>query len=182
MQSASSRSSVSVTARVARWSANHRWWVFAASLLVLVAAVVASVTYSPQLQDGDGNVGESKVGLDVLDKQFPQDADSPEQLLFNHPSLNVDDRAYQETVEVLVAELRELPQVVSVSSYYETNDPSMVSEDRHVLRAAVLIDSEIEVDGHRADAVLDAVKEARQAAQDDGYPSPSWATRPPGER
>ena len=157
------------TARISQWSAKHRWWVLAATLLVLVAAVFASATYEPQLQDGDGGVRESKAASDLLDEKFPQGTDASEQLLFSNPSLSVDDPAYRETVEVLVAELRELPQVMSVSSYYETTDPSLVSEDRHVLRAAVLIDSEIDDDGERADAVLDAVADAREAAEDGGY-------------
>ncbi len=157
------------TARISRWSARHRWWVLAATLLTLVAAVVASTTFAPQLQDGADGVGDSKAASDILSEKFPQGTPSPEQLLFSNTDLTVDDPGYQATVEVLVARLRELPQVTSVESFYETGDPSMVSEDRHVLRIAVLIDRDVEIDGHRADAVLVAVAEAREANEADGY-------------
>ena len=35
-------STLSFTGRLARWSATHRWWVVAASVLVLVAAMFVS--------------------------------------------------------------------------------------------------------------------------------------------
>ena len=82
---------VTPTAKVARWSAKHRWWVLAATLLTLVASVVASGMYEPQLQDGDGDVGESKAASELLDEKFPQGTPSSEQLLFSHSELSVDD-------------------------------------------------------------------------------------------
>ena len=81
----------------------------------------------------------------------------------------MDDLAYQQVVATLVEELRALPQVKSVATYYETNDSSTVSEDRHVQRAIVTIDREVEVEGHRADAILDVVANAREAASGEGY-------------
>ena len=121
---------LSPTARISRWSAKQRWWVLAATLLTLVAAVAASAIYEPQLQDGDAAVGESKAASELLNERFPRGTPSPEQLLFSNPDLSVDDPGYQGTVETLVAQLRALPQVESVASFYETGDPSMVSEDR----------------------------------------------------
>ena len=69
------------TARISRRSARHRWWVLAATLLTLVAAVVASATFAPQLQDGADGVGDSKAASDILSEKFPQGTPSPEQLL-----------------------------------------------------------------------------------------------------
>ena len=156
------------TARVSQWSATHRWWVLAATLLVLVAAVFASITFEVRLQDGDGGVGESNAGAEVIDEKFPHGGDASEQLLFSHLDLSVDDLAYQQVVERLVGELRMLPQVKSVATYYETGDSSTVSQDRQVQRV-VTIDREVEVEGHRADAILDVVANAREAASGDGY-------------
>ena len=81
---------VTPTAKVARWSAKHRWWVLAATLLTLVVSVVASGIYEPQLQDGDGDVGESKAASELLDDKFPSGTPSAEQLLFSNPDLSVD--------------------------------------------------------------------------------------------
>ena len=73
------------TGRVSQWSAKHRWWVLAATLLVLMAAVFASSAFEVQLQDGEGNVGESKAGATVIDEKFPHGGEASEQLLFSHP-------------------------------------------------------------------------------------------------
>ena len=45
----------------------------------------------------------------------------------------------------------------------------MVSDNGHVQRARIVIDREVGVSGHRADAILEAVAEARKTARDDGY-------------
>ena len=169
MQGASSISTVTATGRVARWSATHKWWVLVATLLVLVGTVFASSAVTPVLQDGGEGVGESQVAADLFDEKFPTSADSSEQLLFSHPDLTVENASYQATVEALVAELTELEQVRGVQSYYETGDATLVSADQHVMRAVVVMDTEIEVDGHRADAILDLVAEARESHEADGY-------------
>ena len=157
------------TARVARWSARHRWWVLAATMLTLIAAIVASGVYEPQIQDDDAGVGESSVGADILDNKFPHGSDASEALLFSHPELGVEDPSYRSKVEALVEELRALPQVKSVTTFYETGDQGLVSDNGRVQRARIEIDRGVRVSGHRADAILDAVAEARELARDDGY-------------
>jgi len=155
------------TARIAVWSGTHRWWVLAATVVVLALGVAASATFEVKLQDGDGGVGESDAGAQILDERFPRGSSASEQLLFSHGELTVDDPAYQARVSALVEQLGALPQVRSVD--FDASDPSMVSDDRLVLRAEVVVDREVEVDGHRADAILDAVADARAAAEADGY-------------
>jgi len=155
------------TARISVWSSTHRWWVLAATVVVLALGVAASATFEVKLQDGDGGVGESDAGAQILNERFPRGSSASEQLLFSHGELTVDDPAYQARVSALVEQLGALPQVRSVD--YDVSDPSMVSDDRLVLRAEVVVDREVEVDGHRADAILDAVADARAAAEADGY-------------
>ena len=161
--------SLTPTARIARWSARHRWWVLAATVLTLIAAIVASGMYEPQLQDDDVGVGESAAGADVLDSKFPRGSDASEALLFSHPELGVENLSYRSKVEALVEELRALPQVKSVTSFYDAGDQSLVSENGRVQRARIEIDRSVKVEGHRADAILDAVAEAREMARDEGY-------------
>ena len=169
MQSAAANGSGSLTptARISLWSARHRWWVFAATVLVLAAGIAASAMFEVKLQEGDGGVGESDAGAQILNERFPRGSSASEQLLFSHGELTVDDPAYQARVSALVEQLGALPQVRSVD--YDVSDPSMVSDDRLVLRAEVVVDREVEVDTHRADAILDAVADARAAAEADGY-------------
>ena len=155
------------TARISVWSSTHCWWVLAATVVVLALGVAASATFEVKLQDGDGGVGESGAGAQILNERFPRGSSASEQLLFSHGELTVDDPAYQARVSALVEQLGALPQVRSVD--YDVSDPSMVSDDRLVLRAEVVVDREVEVDGHRADAILDAVADARAAAEADGY-------------
>ena len=157
------------TARVARWSARHRWWVLAATVLTLVLAIVASGVYEPQIQDDDTPVGESGAGVDILDTKFPHGSDASEALLFSHPELGAEDPSYRSRVEALVQELRALPQVKAINMFYETGDQSLVSENGRVQRATIEIDRSARVSGHRADAILEAVAEARDLARDDGY-------------
>ncbi len=174
---ASNGTALSPTARVARWSAAHRWVVLAATLLVLVGAVFASATYDVQIdEEGDVGVGDSGKASQILDENFPTgDNGVTEQVLFSNTELTVDNAAYRSTVETLIEELRALPNVVSVSSFYETNDPSLVSDDRHVLRAEIVVDGSVRLNGHGsdrdelADGMLEAVADARNAASDAGY-------------
>ena len=139
----------------------------AGTLLALVAAVLATSTLEVQIQDNDGGVGESAAGREVLDERFPPGTKPLEQLLISHPELTVDDSEYRAIAEALYAELEELPHVLAISSFYESGDSSLASEDLHVLRAEVKIDPELDQDS-RIDEVLSVVADARESAKGDG--------------
>ena len=111
--------SLSFTGRIAGWSARHRWWVVAATVLVLVMAVFVSSTVETKLLD-DNELGEGESGeaIRLLDERFDDGAAPTEQLVFSNPSLDVDDPVYRSTVQGLVQELRALPEVSAVVSYY----------------------------------------------------------------
>ena len=56
------------TGRIASWSARHRWWVIAASALVLVLAMFVSSTVETNLVDDNAIVvGESGDAISLLD-------------------------------------------------------------------------------------------------------------------
>ena len=168
---------LSPTARVARWSAAHRLVVLAATALVLVGAIFASATLEVQIDgEGDVGVGESGRASRILDENFPTGGDGPtEQVLISNADLTVDVSAYQSVARSLIEELRALENVSSVSSFYETGESRLVSEDRHVLRAEVTVDSAIRAEGlgderdELADAILATVANARDEASDAGY-------------
>ncbi len=130
--------SLSFTGRIAGWSARHRWWVIAASVLVLVLAMFVSSAVETKLLDDNAMAeGDSGKAIRLLDERFDDGGAPTEQLVFSNPSLDVNDPAYRSTVEQLVQELRALPEVSAVVSYYEAGDPRLVSADGHVLRAQV---------------------------------------------
>ena len=132
-QSAVDTSTLSPTARVARWSARHRWWVVASTVLTLVMAMFVSNAVEPKLLDENAFAeGESGLAIRLLDERFDDGGAPTEQLVFSHPSLDVSDPLYRSTVEELVQELRALPEVSAVVSYYEVDDSRLVSADRHV--------------------------------------------------
>ena len=156
---------LSPTARIASWSARHRWWVVAASILVVVLAIFISSTVETKiLDDNDVGAGESGRGLDLVEERFDVVAVPTEQLVFSNPSLGVDDPAFRSTVEGLVQELRALPEVESVTSYYDTADPDMVSEDRNVLLAQVVIQGDVDDAESKIDAIVAAVDAAAEKA------------------
>ena len=119
------------TGKIAGWSARHRWWVVAASIMVIILAIGVLNTVETKLYDGDGGEGEAAIGAELLDKRFNNDAPPTEQLVFSNPSLDANDPAYLNTVNTLVSQLRTLPEVESVTSYFDVGDASMVSKDGH---------------------------------------------------
>ena len=162
--------SLSFTGQIAAWSARHRWWVIAASVLILISAMFISSTVETKLlDDNEFGEGESGEAIRLLDERFDDGGAPTEQLLFSHPSLDVDDAAYRSTVEGLVEELRALPEVSAVVSYYELDDLRLVSAGRHVLRAQVEIADIAGSDNDKIGAILDSVYAARPEAGAGGF-------------
>ena len=137
---------------------------------MLVLAVVASSTFAPKLLDEtEFAEGESGEAVRLLEQRFDNGGAPTEQLVFSHPSLDVSDPVYRSTVEELVQELRAMPEVSAVVSYYEVGDPRLVSADQHVLRVQVEI-ADIEAsDNDKIDAILETVYAARPEASAGGF-------------
>ena len=72
-------------------------------------------------------------------------------------------------MEQLVQQLRALPEVSTVVSYYEVGDPRLVSADRSVLRAQVEIADIAGSDNDKIAAILDTVYAARPEAGAGGF-------------
>ena len=99
--------SLSFTGRIAGWSARHRWWVVAASVMVIFLAMFMLNTVEMKVLDYNGE-GESALGAELVDERFSIDSAPTEQLLFSNPSLDANTPAYRATVEGLVQQLRVL--------------------------------------------------------------------------
>ncbi|PKB82490.1 MAG: hypothetical protein BZY88_04320 [SAR202 cluster bacterium Io17-Chloro-G9] len=150
---------MSFTGRIAGWSARHRWWVIAASILVIFLAIFTANTVETKLLDYDGE-GESAYGADLIGERFDLDFAPTEQLIFSNSTLDANTPAYRAEVEDLVRQLRALPEVASVTSFYDTGDPTMVSDDGHVVLAQVVIAGDESDAEDKIDAILNTVRAA----------------------
>ena len=153
------------TGRIASWSARHRWWVIAASVMVIVMAMFAMSSLETKTLDYNG-AGEAGAGADLIEDRFQFNSAPTEQLLFSNPFLDVQAPAYRSTVEGLVTRLRALPEVESVTTFYDTGDTSTVSDDGHVLLAQVVIAGESDEADEKIEAVLASVRAAGDEAPD----------------
>lgn len=159
---------LSVTGRVAGWSARHRWPVVLGSLALLVISFLLSSTIGVKTSEVSG-VGESKTGFQLIEDRF-EARPSFENVIFKNPALDVDDPAFRSTVETLIEELRALDGVVEVQSYYESGSPNLISEDRHVVIARVELEkAEQDELNEFGEGVLDAVLAAESTAAASGY-------------
>ena len=156
-------SPLSFTGRIARWSALHRWWVVGASAIFIVMAFMVLGNVETKTLDYNGE-GDSAKAADLITDRFDVVATPTEQLVFSNPSLSVNDPTYRSTVEGLVQQLRALPGVESVASYYDTQDPGMVSEDGTLLLAQVVIEGDADDAVDKVGAVLDTVSAASEDA------------------
>ncbi len=111
--------------------------------------------------------GESAFAADLVNERFDVVASPTERLVFSNPSLSVDDPVFRSTVQGLVQDLRTLPEVESVASYYDIRDPNMVSDDGSVLLAEVVIEGDIDDAEDKVDAILGTVRSAGENA--DGF-------------
>ena len=165
---------LSFTARIAGWSARRRWWVLAGSGLVIFLMVAAMIRVGTELRDDDEGVGESGEASRLMQEKFrpainaeePQVPSRTERLIFSSAVLGVNNVAFRSSVEDLVATLRDLPHVTSVVTYYDLNDPDMVSLDRQAMLGWVTLqDASAPHNGALdLDPVLAAVDSANEAA------------------
>ncbi len=97
----------SFTARMALWSARHRKAVALGWLVIVIAALGACVTIEADTDIQQSAPGEAGEAFDLFRERFAEEQSPPtEFVVFSHPTLTVDDPAYQETVEGLMAALR----------------------------------------------------------------------------
>ena len=135
---------LSPTARVAFWSARHRWTVVILSVAAMALALLALVYLGTEIRDCCG-VGDSGKGSGLLNERFdipplPGAVIVPartERIIFSNPSLDTNDPEFQSTVDALTREIRGLPLVTSAVSYYDTEDPNMLADDLHAVLAIV---------------------------------------------
>ena len=109
------------------------------ALLILVAVgVMSNLLSDATTQEANfTNTPEAKKALELMEQRLQGPDHDTEIFIVSSTSATVDEPAFRSFVETLQADIQGLgPQVVlRVATYYETNDQSMVSQDR---RATVL--------------------------------------------
>ena len=146
---------VSFTGRVAGWSARHRWRVVLGAIALLVISFLLSSSIGVETSDVFGT-GESAKASQLIEDRFEQ-LPSFDSVMIKNPGLFVDDPAFRSTVDPLVEKLRGLEGVKDVESYYESEAPHLVSQDRHVVIVRV------ELEKAKQDELLDVAKGLMEA-------------------
>ncbi|MEV0328304.1 MMPL family transporter [Micromonospora echinospora] len=115
-----------------------RWGVLAAALALVVVGATWGASVFGQLTGGgfDDPASESSRALTRINEELgPQGADVI--VLFSDDATTVDQPAFRDPVTATLTRLREHPEVRQVTSWYETQAPSLVSDDRRATYALV---------------------------------------------
>ena len=163
----------SFTSRVSYWSAGHRWLIMAASATVIVGAFLSIAFVGADTRDDDAGVGESGQGHELLHERFdsaPADTQETrrtrnEGVIFSNPSLDADDPLFRDTVASAIQVIRNIPQVTTALSYYDTNDASMLADDGNAVLASVTLQNPEDPAGNiEVEPFLDAVRQVSDEA------------------
>ena len=118
------------TANLARASARRPWITIGLRLVALVAALVATAALLGGVLTTDSDftgTPESKAAELLIDERLENTNPVSDIVLVRSSTLTVDDPAFEQRVDALAADLR---QFGDVSTFYESRDPQLVSEDR----------------------------------------------------
>ncbi|MFL5758927.1 MAG: MMPL family transporter [Thermomicrobiales bacterium] len=169
-------SSLSFTARLARFSAHNRWKVVIAWVVALVifgalqGAFPLNTTTGVELL----NNPESQQGWDALEEHGIQDErHGTETVVIQSTSTTVDDPAFQSVVQSTTDALRASTEVVAgATNYYElgAQNPdaaaSLVSSDRKTTIIPVTLAGSLEDASHNGDEILDIIHGQQDANPD----------------
>ena len=153
---------------LARGSARRPWLTLGVWIVLLGSAgFVASQLLGDALTtDFDfTNEPESVRAQQLIEDRLRVPETLNESYIVMSEELTVDDAAFQAEVREIQAEISELPLVEGTFSYYDTQDPAMVSQDQHALIVLAQFPDEM-------DEVTDHVDEIRAVAEghrDDGF-------------
>ena len=136
------------TQSLARASSRRPWLTLGIWILIIIAAGITSSRLLADALTTDvafTNQPEAKRAADIVEERFGNPGVT-EVFIISAQDLTVDDPQFQAQVRTLQAEAQELAgdDLKSVVSFYDTKDPSMVSEDRRTtLMPVVFKDAEV---------------------------------------
>lgn len=148
----------------ARACATHPWRAVSIWVVLLVAGMVSIATLLGSALTTSGNITanvEGKVGFDLLDKRLPAgDVLGGEAVVVRSESLTVRQPQFRAFVENLARDIQaSTSKVERVTTAYDTNDPSLMSADRHATLMTVRM-----ADRKTADTDIKPVIDVVQAA------------------
>ena len=110
------------------------------SLAVIVTLLGSGITTDAEVTADN----ESNRGYEAIQAHFAQPPVVNEVVVVRSEELTVDDPAFRSFVERTVNDERTAAAVAEATLYYETNDRSLVSQDRHALAVPLLLAGEPE--------------------------------------
>ncbi len=151
------------TRALASASARHPWRTIGAWLAAILLAFVAIATLLPGALTTEGkptNNPQSEEAQTVTDAAFGFDPSmaTSDIVVVRSEAHEVDDTVYQRFVGQLAGELQTVQAVVTVHSYLDSDDRSLVSADRKATILPILVD-----DSNDVGQLLDAVRRADAA-------------------
>jgi putative drug exporter of the RND superfamily len=149
------------TESLARASSRRPWLTLDVWVLVIIAAGITSSRLLAGALTTDvafTNQPEAKRAADLVEARFGNPGVS-ELFVIDSPTLTVDDGRFQAEVRALQAEAQDLAgeDLKSVVTFYDTKDPSLVSEDRHTTLVPVVF--------KEAEVLADYLPEVRELAE-----------------
>ncbi|MCH7697825.1 MAG: MMPL family transporter [Chloroflexi bacterium] len=158
-----------ITERLARASARRPWLVVAAWVVLVGAGGLFALGIGDVLTTEFvlTNSPESAQADDLIEERLRGPERAEEFLIVQSETLTVDEGAFQDHVEALVAELAVLDEAVeAVTSYYQARDERMVSADRHKTIVPVVLAGK---PSEAADNVGPVVAVVEEANGQDGF-------------
>ncbi len=156
------------TRHLARTAAHNPWRVVAAwALLLVVTGTLATgindvLTTRFALQTEPDSVRAAHFIEDRL--RGPEQA--RELIIVHSPSLSIEDAQFERFVGGLLTDVRALKDVAGATSYYEAQDPSLISPDRHKTIIPVSLAGDVD---EAADSVGSLVKLVERTSGQDGF-------------
>jgi RND superfamily putative drug exporter len=135
------------TEALARLSARRPWRTIGVWLVLLVLAGVAASTLGDALttEMRQLNNPESQTGETLLEDNLRGPQPISETIIVRSESATVDDAAFQQKVESLVAGLQQDPELTrSIATFWSTGNPALVSADRHSTIVSVVMNGTLD--------------------------------------
>ncbi|MGH2532589.1 MAG: MMPL family transporter [Thermomicrobiales bacterium] len=151
------------TGGLARASARRPWRVIGLWIAFLVVAAMLAPTLSDALT-GEFKLTdspESVRGDEILEERLRGPRPMTETIIVRSQSYTVDDAEFRATVDGVMAELKDMPEIVkSATSYYTTYNPARVSADRRAMVIPVTLVGEYDDVTDHAEEYLAALERA----------------------
>ena len=151
-----------LTERIARACARHPYLTFAAWALALAASVFAlafaltELTTEPTLTNNPESVRAERALDDVAPPEERAERTFTDYVVIRSDDSVVTDATFRSFVDSFARDVRATGGVANAVTYYETNEPSLISQDRH----ATLVPMRLE-DEDAAGGVIELVENAR---------------------